>query len=300
MADFAMPEVSVIIPTFNRSSMVLRALQSVLEQDHSSFEIIVVDDGSSDDTRSRIPGDGRLTLLVHASNRGVSAARNTGIRYCSGRFVAFLDSDDYWLPGKLARQTAFFAAHCSAVACQTEERWIRGGKRVSPQKRHKKPSGDIFERSLELCVVSPSSVMLKRSLFEEVGLFDEGLPACEDYDLWLRIACRHPIHLIREELSVREGGRDDQLSASFAGMDLFRIRSLVKLLEYSPLSPRQREAVVETLVRKSKIYANGCMKRGRVEEAEFFQSLPNRVFMAGTECNKPTATHEIPVRFLWK
>lgn len=300
MADFAMAEVSVIIPTFNRSSMVLRALQSVLEQDYPNFEIIVIDDGSSDDTRSRIPGDGRIKLLVHASNRGVSAARNTGIRYCSGRFIAFLDSDDYWLPAKLARQMAFFGAHPSAVACQTEEKWIRRGKKVSPQKRHKKPSGDIFERSLELCVVSPSSVMLRRNLFDEVGLFDERLPACEDYDLWLRIACRHPIHLIPEELSVREGGRHDQLSAAFAGMDLFRIRSLVKLLEYSPLTAWQHAAVVETLVRKSKIYANGCIKRGRVEEGDFFHSLSNRVLMGHIEGNKAVATHEIPVRFLGK
>ncbi len=297
MADIAMPEVSVIIPTFNRSTMLQRALQSVLEQDYQNFEVIVVDDGSSDNTINRIPTGKIVKLLVHPSNRGVSAARNTGIRYCSGRYVAFLDSDDYWLPGKLNRQTAFFNTNPSSVACQTDERWIRRGKRVSPRKRHKKPSGDIFERSLELCLVSPSSVMLKKSLFDEVGLFDEMLPACEDYDLWLRIACRHPIHLIPEELSVREGGRQDQLSASFAGMDLFRIRSLVKLLHYSPLNPQQRKAVIETLARKSKIYADGCMKRGRVEEAEFFQSLPNRVFMADIGSCSPVTAQEIPVRF---
>jgi len=295
-----MPEVSVIIPTFNRSKMVERALQSVLDQDYPNFEVLVVDDGSGDDTITRIPTGGRVKLLVHASNRGVSAARNTGIRYCSGRYVAFLDSDDYWLPGKLERQASFFVSHPDAVACQTEETWIRRGKRVNPRKRHRKPSGDIFEKSLDLCLVSPSSVMLKKALFDEVGLFDEMLPACEDYDLWLRIACRHPVHLIPEELSVREGGRKDQLSAAFAGMDHFRIRSLVRLLQYAPLTARQRKAVVETLARKSKIYAAGCMKRGKIEEAEFFHSLARRVLMTdGTSC-KPPVVQEMPVRFLIK
>lgn len=293
-----MAEISVIIPTFNRSAMLQRALQSVLEQDHPSFEVIVVDDGSTDDTISRIPTGGRVKLLVHPSNRGVSAARNTGITYCSGRYVAFLDSDDYWLPGKLRRQARFFATHPSAVACQSEERWIRGGRRVSPRNRHKKISGDIFEPSLERCLVSPSSVMLKKTLFDEVGLFDEMLPACEDYDLWLRIACRHPVYLIPEELSVREGGRKDQLSASFAAMDLFRIRSLVKLLRYAPLNRRQHEAVVETLTRKSRIYAEGCIKRGRLKEGAFFQSLPGRIPTPGNVSCNPPIEQEIPVRFL--
>ncbi|HDR14841.1 MAG TPA: glycosyltransferase family 2 protein [Desulfobacteraceae bacterium] len=293
-----MPEISIIIPTFNRSVLVQRALKSVLEQEHPSFEVIVVDDGSSDDTRQQIPAGGVVKLLVHPSNRGVSSARNSGIRYASGRFIAFLDSDDYWLPGKLKRQAAFFSDQPSAVACQTNEKWIRGGRRVNPGKRHIKPSGDIFERSLELCVVSPSSVMLKKSLFDEVGLFDEMLPACEDYDLWLRIACRHPIHLIPEELSVRESGRADQLSASFAAMDLFRIRSVVKLLEFSPLTARQHKATVETLARKSEIYAAGCIKRGRFEEAKYFQALAERSSEGSIEPCRQPASWEIPVRVL--
>jgi glycosyltransferase involved in cell wall biosynthesis len=298
MADYAMPEVSVIIPTFNRSVMVRRALRSVLEQDHPDFEVIVVDDASSDDTREQIPNRGKVKFIVHASNRGVSAARNSGIRYCSGRFIAFLDSDDYWLPGKLSRQTGFFSANPSAVACQTAERWIRRGKRVNPRRRHLKPSGDIFRQSLDLCVVSPSSVMLEKSLFEEVGLFDESLPACEDYDLWLRISCRYPIHLIAEELSVREGGRPDQLSASFAAMDLFRVRSLVKLLESCPLSDRQYTAALDALARKSQIYASGCIKRGRSDEAEFFLSLPRRLSKGVVGRRKPPSAQDIPIRFL--
>jgi glycosyltransferase involved in cell wall biosynthesis len=293
-----MPEISVIIPTFNRSAMVRRAISSVLVQDHPSFEVIVVDDGSIDDTRMWIPSGKKVKFLVHPANRGVSAARNTGIRYSSGRLVAFLDSDDYWLPGKLRRQADYFIEYSSAVACQTGERWIRQGRRVNPGRRHIKPSGDIFRRSLDLCLVSPSSVMLKRELFEDIGVFDERLPACEDYDLWLRITCRYPIHLVSEELTVREGGRVDQLSASFPGMDLFRIRSLVKVIGTCPLTHEQQGWALETLQRKSNVYADGCMKRGRTGEAGFFRALPERV-LAATKGDGAVPSHvEIPLRFL--
>ena len=293
-----MPEVSVIIPTFNRSTMILRALSSVLAQDHPSFEVIVVDDGSTDDTRVNIPRDKRVSLVVHPTNRGVSAARNTGIRYSSGRLVAFLDSDDYWMPEKLSRQAGFFAARPAAVACQTGERWIRKGRRVNPGLRHAKPSGDIFLRSLELCVVSPSAVMLKRSVLDEVGLFDEHLPACEDYDLWLRIGCRYPVHLLPGELTVREGGRSDQLSASFPGMDLFRIRSLVKVIETCPLSPARHTAALDVLERKSAVYASGCMKRGRIREALAILDLTQRAASAALGTSALPSAFDIPVRFL--
>ena len=292
-----MVEISVVIPTFNRSGMVLRAVESALTQDHPSFEVIVVDDGSTDDTRNLVRAGKRLKFLVHPSNRGVSAARNSGIRYSSGRLITFLDSDDYWMPGKLTKQAAFFSDNPSAVACQTDERWIRNGVRVNPGRRHRKPSGDIFLQSLELCVVSPSAVMLKRTLLQEVGLFDERLSACEDYDLWLRISHRHPVHLIPEQLVVREGGRNDQLSASFPGMDLFRIRSLVKLISSCDLSRDQRAAAVDMLARKSRVYAAGCIKRGRLQEAMLIHSVSNRAAgaLAG---GRPPSAGEIPVRLL--
>jgi len=210
-----MPEVSVIIPTYNRSQKALRALASVLSQTFRDYEIIVVNDGSTDDTATALePFFPKIRYLFHSNNRGVSAARNSGIRVSASPFLAFLDSDDYWLPEKLSTQVAYFKSIPRAVACQTEEIWLRRGRRVNPQKKHIKPTGDIFASSLERCMVSPSTVMLKRSLLDEVGLFDESLPACEDYDLWLRIACRYPIHLIKTFLAVKEGGHPDQLSAT--------------------------------------------------------------------------------------
>jgi len=273
-----MPAVSVIIPTFNRASPLLRAVASVLCQSFREKEVIVVDDGSSDGTAEALaPLGNRVRYVRHHGNRGVSAARNTGIRNSSGPLIAFLDSDDYWLPRKLDIQTRFFALHPDCVACQAEEIWIRNGVRVNPRKIHQKPSGDIFEASLRLCLVSPSAAMLKRSLLEEVGLFDETLPACEDYDLWLRIACRYPVHVIREYLLVREGGAPDQLSARYRGMDRFRIRAIVKLLHTAPLTEARRRAALDELERKCRIYGNGCLRRGKTGEGNYYLRLPGEL-----------------------
>ena len=270
-----MPSVSIIIPTFNRAEKVARAISSVMEQTFADFEIIVVDDGSKDNTEQTVVQfDERLVYIAHPSNLGVSAARNTGIKKSRTPLIAFLDSDDRWLPEKLAVQVEFFNNHPQAVACQTEETWIRKGKRVNPKKKHLKPSGDIFEPSLKLCLVSPSAVMLKRSLLEEVGLFDEDLPACEDYDLWLRIACRYPVYLIKEPLVVKEGGHPDQLSARHrGGMDRFRIKALVKLVKSGKLHKRQLEATLNELSLKCRVYGNGCLKRGKLDEGTYYLRL---------------------------
>jgi glycosyltransferase involved in cell wall biosynthesis len=218
------PLVSVIIPTYNRGWIVQAAVDSVLDQDFSDYELIVVDDGSNDNTREILGAYGKGITVLQQSNMGVSAARNSGIAAASGRLIAFLDSDDLWLPGKLSTQVKFFEENADAVINQTQEIWIRNGQRVNPQKRHHKFSGMIFERSLALCLVSPSAVMIKKSLFDTVGVFDEDLPACEDYDLWLRISCRYPVHLIDIPLIIKRGGHDDQLSKA-AGLDKYRIQS---------------------------------------------------------------------------
>jgi hypothetical protein len=189
--------------------------------------------------------------------------------------IAFLDSDDLWLPGKLKTQVKFFEENADAVVNQTQEIWIRNGIRVNPKKRHHKFSGMIFERSLALCLVSPSAVMIKKSLFEAVGVFDENLPACEDYDLWLRISCRYPVHLNDFPLIIKRGGHDDQLSKA-AGLDKYRIQSLMKIIDSNLLTPQQYKAAVITLKEKSEVYAGGCRKRGREEEAEYFYALAEK------------------------
>ena len=259
----------------------MRAVDSALNQSFQDLEVVVIDDGSTDHTAHRLASyGGRIKYYRNPERQGVSAARNRGIRESSGPLVAFLDSDDFWLPKKIETQVIFFGQNPGAVACQLEEVWIRNGKRVNPKKIHKKPSGDIFLPSLRLCLVSPSAVMLRRGILDEIGGFDETLPVCEDYDLWLRIALRYPVHLIPEPLVVKVGGGEDQLSRAFWGMDRFRIRSLVKLLVFEDLEAARREAVMGELKRKCAIYANGCYKRGKTSEGELYESLPKALASA--------------------
>ena len=269
------PEVSVIIPTYNRAWILREAIDSVRAQDFKDFELIVVDDGSTDDTGKILDDYNGDLVVIRQSNKGVSAARNRGIDAAAGRLLAFLDSDDLWLPRKLSTQVAFFQSHPAAVINQTEEIWIRNGVRVNPKIRHLKPTGMIFERSLELCLVSPSAVMMRRSLFDEVGLFDEDLPACEDYDLWLRISWRYPVHLIETPLIIKRGGHEDQLSKA-PGLDKFRIRALKKMIESGKLDANARQAAMRILQDKCVIFAGGCRKRGKDAEAQYYEELAER------------------------
>ena len=267
--------VSVIIPTYNRAWCLPQAVASVMEQTYQDFEVLVVDDGSRDDTVKIAASWGPSVRLLQQENKGVSAARNLGIRSARGRLLAFLDSDDWWQPEKLARQVAFFETHPEAMICQTDEIWIRRGMRVNPKHRHRKPSGWIFEPSLALCLVSPSAVMMRRALFDAVGFFDEALPACEDYDLWLRVSARYPIHLIEDPLAVKRGGHPDQLSRQHS-LDRYRIQSLDKILRSGTLSGDQASAARAKLVEKCGIYTAGCRKRGKIQEAETYEALAKR------------------------
>ncbi|ABW66795.1 glycosyltransferase family 2 protein [Desulfosudis oleivorans] len=268
----SLPLVSVVIPTYNRGPMVTEAVASVLAQDYPAIEIIIVDDGSSDDTPGRLsPLKNRVTIITQ-ENRGVSAARNAGVAHAGGEYIAFLDSDDRWLPEKISTQTAFFASRPDALICQTEETWIKNGKPLFPRARHKKRSGMIFEPSLELCLVSPSAVMMRKDFFLDVGGFDESLPACEDYDLWLRISMVHPVYLIETPLVIKQGGHDGQLSA-MPGLDRYRIYAICKAIDTGRLSEDQHRAALAMLKEKCRIYAAGCEKRGRREEAARYRTM---------------------------
>ena len=268
--------VSVIIPTYNRDAWVTEAVASVLAQTFQDFEVLVVDDGSTDGTMEALATFGdQVRVIRRAERRGVSAARNLGAAAATGDWLAFLDSDDLWLPDKLAHQVKYLKARPDLVICQTEETWIRNGVRVNAPEACRKVAGDIFLPSLQRCLVSPSAVMLHRRLFHEMGGFDETLPAAEDYDLWLRIAWRHPVGLTPLPLVVKRGGHADQLSRQW-GLDRFRIRALMKLLEEPGLPTLYREAVRRALGEKCRIYAQGCEKRGRRKEAGRYRALSCR------------------------
>ncbi len=267
--------VSIIIPTFNRWPLVSEAIESVRKQRFREFELIVVDDGSDDGTMDRLECYGMEITVLRQPRQGVAAARNLGVRHAQGRYLCFLDSDDLWQPRKLQTQMAFMRANPEVKICQTEEVWIRNGVRVNPGKRHHKPSGNIFRASLDLCLVSPSSVMITRGLFEGVGGFDETLVVCEDYDLWLRLAVDTEVPLIPEPLTIKRGGHRDQLSRSTWGMDRFRIRALEKLLA-SGLQGEKREWTLEVLECKVAILAQGARKRGKEDEAVGYERVLTR------------------------
>jgi glycosyltransferase involved in cell wall biosynthesis len=266
------PLVSVIIPTYNRWPMIAEAVESVLTQTFNAFELIVVDDGSTDNTARLLSSSDSRLKIFSQPHAGVAAARNAGVAISLGKYIAFLDSDDLWLPAKLATQADFMERNSGVHICQTEEIWIRGGARVNPKARHRKPEGDIFRRSLELCLVSPSAVMMTKELFNLAGGFDETLPVCEDYDLWLRIALGHPVFLIESPLVTKRGGHADQLSRSLWGMDRFRVLAIVKLLR-AGLVGDKRQWALNSLRQKTSILVAGAAKRGKVEEARNFGAL---------------------------
>ncbi len=268
----AMFFVSVIIPTHNRWPMVGEAIESVIKQSYKDFEVIVVDDGSDDESLKGMEKFGSSLSVLVQSRRGVAAARNFGVRHSRGAYLSFLDSDDLWQRHKLERQVAFMKANPEVQICQTEEVWIRNGVKVNPKKRHQKPSGDIFRASLELCLVSPSSVMMKRELYERMDGFDESFEVCEDYDLWLRIAVDTPVSLIPEPLVVKRGGHNDQLSQSTWGLDRFRVQSIEKLIR-SGLRGEKGQWALETLAMKVAVLAKGARKRGYESEAKKYEVI---------------------------
>ena len=256
-----MPLITVIIPTFNRAERLSGAIQSVIDQTHSDWELIIVDDGSTDDTEGvvRSFGDDRIHYTKQ-ENRGVSAARNVGIERARGELIAFLDSDDRWEPRKLEVQKSFLDSNPDVHICQTEEIWIRNGVRVNPKQKHKKPSGWIFKECLPLCCVSPSGVMIRRVVFERIGLFDESLLSCEDYDLWLRASLHYEIVTLPDPLVIKIGGHDDQLSRKPC-LDVYRIKSLKKLLDNPALLPVFRPLVESDIERRGQIVEQGAAKR---------------------------------------
>ena len=259
----SVPGFSVIIPVFNRAEQVCNAIQSVLNQSKAAAEIIVVDDGSTDETREKLNRFGDKLKILHQPNSGVAATRNRGIMHANCAWLTFLDSDDTWHPHKLERAVWFIQSHPQLNILHTNERWFRNGSQVTIPRRHQKPAGDIFKASLSHCVVAPSSVVVKQSLLERVGCFDTELTVCEDYDLWLRIARDEAFGFDAQPLVNRYSGHPDQLSARYWGMDRFRVQSLEKLLRQYKLSDEQIKAALATLLGKLKRLAAGYRKHGR-------------------------------------
>ncbi len=266
-------EFSVIIPSYNRVELLPRALDSILGQSYPPCEIIVVDDGSSDATARVLRECYPKVRYYYQRHSGVSAARNLGIRMAYSKWVALLDSDDAWLENKLRAQASTIEANRMTRLVHTNEIWIRDGKRLAQKRRHKKYGGWIFEYCLPLCIISPSSAVIRRDLFDDIGLFDESLKACEDYDLWLRLCACEPVSYVDEPLVVKFGGHADQLSRRTVGLDRYRIEALHKLLKSRILTDEQRTLALATLREKIRIYVGGAKKRGRSVDIVKYETM---------------------------
>ena len=258
--------VSVIIPTYNRKHTLKRAIQSVYMQSLLPYEVIVVDDGSNDGTKEWVKQKYPNVKYIYQKNSGVSSARNKGIKIARGDWIALLDSDDEWLPNKLSEQISKIKSNLDVKILHSNEIWIRNGVRVNQMKKHKKFGGYIFEKCLDICRISPSSVMLKMDIFDDIGTFDESLKVCEDYDLWLRITSKYSVCFLDIPLIKKYGGHSDQLSKAHNGIEFYRIQSLQKILESKILSKSQTLLAINTMVNKMNIYASGLEKRNKTEE----------------------------------
>ena len=262
----AIEEISVIIPTYNRCDLLKRAINSVIKQTITPKEIIVVDNGSTDQTYKMVSSLFPEINYFIEKKRGVSAARNKGILESKSKWIAFLDSDDTWKPTKLEKQMEFSIFNQDKYRIiHTDENWYRNKKFLNQLKKHKKSGGNIFKNSLQLCCISPSSVVLKKQIFEEYGLFDENLEVCEDYDMWIRITSKEEVGFLDSPLVSKYGGHSDQLSKKFWGMDRFRIKSLEKNLKNEHFSKSQKINVLDTLIEKLTIVSDGALKRGNKE-----------------------------------
>jgi glycosyltransferase involved in cell wall biosynthesis/nucleoside phosphorylase len=266
-------KVSVVIPVYSREHTIKRAIDSVLAQSYQADEVIVVDDDSTDRTFSLLKGYGRKIKIISLSkNAGPSKARNEGVRFARNEWIAFLDSDDEWEKDKLKKQVRYLTTYPFYEIMQSDEKWIRNNIRVNQRKYHVKKDGWMFDESLERCMISPSSVLVRRSLLERYGQFDEELPVCEDYDLWLKITRYHPVGFDPNMSVIKYGGHEDQLSRKFPMMDRFRVGSLHKLLKNEP-SQRFRNKILPVLEKKLKILIGGCEKRDKMLEARELRDL---------------------------
>ena len=279
------PLVSVIIPSYNRAQLSLRAIESVLKQTYKNIELIFVNDGSTEDysvIESLLSDAG--AKYFKTINQGVSEARNLGIRESTGDFIAFLDSDDEWVETKLEKQVNIFREHPEYRIVQACERWIRNGKEINIPQRLKPAHGESFEKALEHCCIGPSSVLIKKEVFNDLGVFDPVLRICEDYDLWLRVLDRYPVYCIQEELNIKYGGHDDQLSRSEEAIDRFRVYALLKYLK-SATDPLKRQLVIDCLSEKLRILILGAEKRGLRERLNSYQGIKN-ILLNGDEIEK--------------
>ena len=256
----------MIIPTFNREKHLLSAISSIKNQTHNIDEVLVIDDGSTDDTQKILNKISKIKV-IKTENLGVSHARNIGIKESKNRWIAFLDSDDIWIQDKIEKQINLHKENQNILFSHTGERWIRDGKRVKYPKSLKKPQGECFLQNISTCKIATSSVLMHKSIFDDIGYFDEKLKVCEDYDLWLRVTQKYTIGLIDEELIVKNAGHK-QLSSSIFAIDRYHIYSLQKFLNSKFANEAKQE-----IIKKCNILIKGAKKHQNQKILEIYSKV---------------------------
>jgi glycosyltransferase involved in cell wall biosynthesis len=260
--------ISVVIPVYNRPTLITRAINSVLDQNYKKFELIVVDDGSTDETPEVLKSFGEKIKVITTKNFGVSHARNQGIKSAIYPWISFIDSDDAWHEDKLKIQMDFHKLHLDILFSHTNEKWIRGDKEIKQKKHHKKPSGYCFDENLDFCKIAPSTVMIKKEIFEEIGYFDEELEVCEDYDMWLRVLKEHQVGLIEEILTTKYA-QDNQLSMKYHSMDKQRVQALLK--------HKEKKSVKDEILKKVRVLEKGAIKHQNVDLIKYCEVITTNI-----------------------
>ena len=263
-------KISVIIPTYNRANFLPEAIESVINQTQKADEIIIIDDGSTDNT-IKILYEYKNLKIIQTKNLGVSHARNRGIKEAKNEWVLFLDSDDAWIKNKLEKQIDFHKKNPNILFSHTGEKWIRDGKNIKYPKSLEKPQGNCFLENTSTCKIASSSAMVHKSIFEDIGYFDENMRVCEDYDMWLRISLKYKIGLIQDELITKYAGHP-QLSSTIFAIDRYHIYSLLKFLK-TPY----RDEIEKEILRKCNILKKGAIKHNNQEILKMVRDIQSQI-----------------------
>ena len=268
--------VDVIIPSYNRKKLLKRAVSSVYNQSYKNWKLFIVDDGSTDGTSEEHYGE-KSFLLKLEENKGVSYARNYAVKHSQADWIAFLDSDDEWRPQKLEQQIDYSYKNPKYSLIHCNELWIKEGKKLNQKKQHKKQGGRVFIPSVELCCISPSAVLIKRQVFDEIGFFKEDFPVCEDYDFWLRFSSKYEVGFLDSPLLVKYGGHSDQLSKKYFAMDYWRVKALLPFLEDESLSLAEREKVKHSLLKRTEILLKGYKKHKNFKDYDEINAVHKKL-----------------------
>ncbi len=263
-------KITAIIPTFNRADFLPKAIESISNQNYKIDEVIIVDDGSNDNTREILKNYKDLKI-ISTKNSGVSYARNRGIKMAKNSWIAFLDSDDTWMKVKIKKQIDFHTKNPDILFSHTGERWVRGGKEIKYPKSLKKPHGDCFLQNTSTCKIAASSVLMNKSIFEDIGYFDESMRVCEDYDMWLRVSYRYKIGLIPEQLITKYAGHS-QLSSTIFAIDRYHIYSLLNFLDTD-----FKDEIKKEIEKKCNILEKGAFKHNNQEILKMVRDIQSQI-----------------------